>query len=475
MHFETRDTRHETRHNSTRTACAWSRVSCLVSRVSVLLLALALAPRSAAAPRPDDKAALPAKDAPKAAPKDNEPAKLTEGFVRFRIQEIDKQLRVGYAVIVADVNGDGKPDIVVVDTDRVYWYENPTWQRRTIIENKTDPNTGAIIDKKTEPDNVSIAAAVIDGKVNFVLAAAWTGRFDSKKPGTLQWLRRGKSLDEPWEVIPIPCDEPTIHRVQVADLAGDGKPYVVVAPLMGRDSSRTGNWSDGRPVRIVAYKVPADPAKGPWIPEVINESLHVVHGLSAVPAGRPGAGSDLLFASYEGVTLVGRDAMGKWLSAQLAEGDQRTPLGIRGASEVKFGTLKSTRYLATIEPWHGYQVVVNTPGAEMNKAWERRVIDKNLRWGHAVWCADLDGDGTSEVIVGVRDDPARGDTFTEKRGVRIYRCQDAVGKKWERLIPDEGGVAVEDLTVADLNGDGRPDIIAVGRQTGNVKIYWNVK
>ena len=28
---------------------------------------------------------------------------------------------------------------------------------------------------------------------------------------------------------------------------------------------------------------------------------------------------------------------------------------------------------------------------------------------------------------------------------------------------DEGGVAVEDLTAADLNGDGKIDIIAVGR------------
>jgi hypothetical protein len=41
----------------------------------------------------------------------------------------------------------------------------------------------------------------------------------------------------------------------------------------------------------------------------------------------------------------------------------------------------------------------------------------------------------------------------------------------ERLDP--GGVAVEDMVVADLNGDGKPDIIAVGRATGNVRIYWN--
>jgi hypothetical protein len=38
---------------------------------------------------------------------------------------------------------------------------------------------------------------------------------------------------------------------------------------------------------------------------------------------------------------------------------------------------------------------------------------------------------------------------------------------------DDGGMATEDLTVADLNGDKQPDIIASGRATRNVKIYWN--
>ncbi len=35
------------------------------------------------------------------------------------------------------------------------------------------------------------------------------------------------------------------------------------------------------------------------------------------------------------------------------------------------------------------------------------------------------------------------------------------------------GVAVEDLTAADLNGDGRIDLIAVGRKTKNLRVYWN--
>ena len=118
------------------------------------------------------------------------------------------------------------------------------------------------------------------------------------------------------------------------------------------------------------------------------------------------------------------------------------------------------------------QVVVYTPKAGETPL-ERHVIDEQLRWGHAVWFADLDGDGTDELIIGVRDDPKKGDTFKERRGVRIYKCTDGKGKKWERKIIDNGGVAVEDLTAADLNGDGKIDIIAVGRATGNVRIYWN--
>src|SRR5262249_39836503 len=74
------------------------------------------------------------------------PANPGISFPRFRVQEIETTLKVGYAVLLADLNGDGKTDIIVVDTTRVVWYENPTWKRRPIIEGQT------------KPDNVCIAA-----------------------------------------------------------------------------------------------------------------------------------------------------------------------------------------------------------------------------------------------------------------------------------------------------------------------------
>lgn len=381
-------------------------------------------------------------------------------FAKFSMQELPEKLTIGYAVLLVDVNGDGKKDIVVVDKTRVIWLENPRWKVRTII------------DGLTKPDNVCIDAHDIDGdgKLDFALGAGWRN-LSTKENGTLQWLKRGKNLDEPWSVHPIDL-EPTVHRIRFADIDGNGKPALVSLPLLGRNSTQANNWTDGQPIRVTAYRVPKDPIKDRWIPEVLDESLHVAHNLHPIKAAARN-GEDLLVASYEGVNQLAL-VDGKWKRTQLGDGNQQNPKGKRGASEIKTGKLKNGKtVMATIEPWHGEQVVVYTEPSKKGHLWDRHVIDEQLRWGHAVAFADLDGDGNDELIVGVRDNPGKNDKFVEKCGVRIYKAIDESGTKWQRQIIENGGVAVEDLRVADLNGDGRPDIVAVGRATGNIRIYWN--
>lgn len=382
-------------------------------------------------------------------------------FPSFKMQEIATDLKIGYAVLVADINNDKKPDIVVVDKHRVLWYENPSWKVHTII-------TG-----KTKPDNVCITSLDIDGdgQLDLVIGADWAP-FNTKTGGTLQWLKRGKTLDEEWTMHPI-GEEPTVHRVRaVPNLMGDGKPYIVHVPLMGRDSTKEQNWIDGRPVRVLAYPIPADPVKGPWEPIVLSEELHVCHNFWPLPGKAKGAPHEILVTAYEGVHLV-KKVDSKWVTEKIGVGNQDNLKGNRGASEIKLGKLKQNPYIATIEPWHGNQVVVYTPPKDGKGLWTRHMIDDQLRWGHGVWCADLDGDGEDELIIGVRDNPNTKDTFKEKCGVRIYKPTSPDGSKWARSIIDNGGVAVEDLAAGDFDGDGKIDIVAVGRATFNARIYWN--
>jgi hypothetical protein len=335
-----------------------------------------------------------------------------------------------------------------------------------------------MIQGQTKPDNVCITTLDIDsdGKLDVVIGAAWKP-FDTATPGTLQWLRRGKTLDDPWTMFSIPCDEPTVHRVRTADIDGDGKPEIVHVPLMGRDATKDKNWIDGRPLRIVAFKIPADPTKAEnWKPIVLSDSLHVAHNFDSYPGGGfARKGEAFVLASYEGVSLLYPEGpKDQWTTRLMHEANQANPKGNRGASEIKRSRDKLGA-IATIEPWHGNQVVVYTPAKpNPEKAFNltRTVIDEQLRWGHAVSFADLDSDGADELIIGVRDNPNNMDAFKELRGVRIYKRNES-GTEWKRHIIENGGVAVEDAAVADLDGDGKPDIVAVGRQTFNCRIYWN--
>jgi hypothetical protein len=102
------------------------------------------------------------------------------------------------------------------------------------------------------------------------------------------------------------------------------------------------------------------------------------------------------------------------------------------------------------------------------------VVDEPVQWGHAVWCADLDGDGNDELIIGQRDRNPKPDKGLFGPGVWVYEPEAGPSAvSFAKHVIDDGGVGVEDLVAADLNGDHRPDIVAGGRSTHNVKIYWN--
>lgn len=374
----------------------------------------------------------------------------------FKVEELAVTLKVGYAVRSLDVNADGKLDIVIVDSKRVLWLENPSWNEHVIYETP---------DAKF--DNVCMAPHDIndDGRIDLALGADWQfGNSDSG--GTIGWLEHTPS--GAWTYRQI-ASEPTTHRMNWVNIPGDSRPSLVVAPLKGRGTRAPGFDQVG--IRLLAFQPGIHPAEETWNRRTLTEDLHVMHNFDITDLDQDSQ-VDLVTASYEGASWIRFDPNGQVNVKRLGAG-QDEPAPKRGASEIRYGSLANgAGYLATVEPWHGDKIVVYVaPDAwqKQDELWPRLVLDDQLAWGHAVACANLDDDADQELIIGVRDDQ----TDQYRCGLRIYDPVDAAGGKWNRQIVDPGGVAIEDLAVADWDGDGDNDIVAVGRATHNVRIYWN--
>jgi hypothetical protein len=213
---------------------------------------------------------------------------------------------------------------------------------------------------------------------------------------------------------------------------------------------------------------------GKWQRHVIDETLRLLHGFAVVRWDGDKRDS-LLTASAEGVYLFqssGRGAGMKWSKTLMGDGgaaaaQPATPASQpatprTGASEVCLGRLGKRRFIATIEPWHGNQVAVYLETAA--KPWSRQVLDTGFNNGHALACGDLNGDGRDEIVAGYRG---------KGSSLYAYFAEDADGRQWHRIPIDEGDMAASGCVIVDVNGDGRPDIVAIGASSGNVKWYEN--
>jgi hypothetical protein len=117
--------------------------------------------------------------------------------------------------------------------------------------------------------------------------------------------------------------------------------------------------------------------------------------------------------------------------------------------------------IAAIEPWHGNAVVVYTRDST-GIGWRRQVLDDSLREGHALLAADFDRDGVDEVVAGWRGGSG---------GLALYDpIADVNGF---RSVPLDKGIPVEGLAAADLDLDGRLDLVAIAGRTNHLAWYKN--
>ena len=367
-----------------------------------------------------------------------------QGPVSFREHLIASDLPSGYSVMIADINHDGRPDVVGLaqELTELAWFENPGWQRHVLVKNM--------------PGLVNMAAANLDP--DGIPAIAFESGFSmvaAKSPGLLYLLRHNGDVNNLWTATKI--DElPTSHHVAWADIDGCGKKELINAPLIGLKALAP-TYDDK--VSLVYYR--QDDWKRMTIDNDITGILHRVHPVHWDGSPR----EQLLTAGFDGIRVYSATGPAEnlhWHRELISKGHE-AEAPHKGTSDVAVAHFGSRRFLAAVEPWHGNEVVVYTE--EASHKWHREVIFSELSEGHEVAVGDFNGDGLDDIAVGDRG---------KNKSVHVFFAKDDTGLHWDHRIIDNGGMAGSSCVTADINSDGRPDIVCIGTTTANLKWYENL-
>ncbi len=353
----------------------------------------------------------------------------------FREVTIPTTLKMGYQLVVADLNHDGKPDLIAVDErgTELAWCENPTWERHVIVQDV--------------PRTINLETFDFDGDgIPEIAMAHGFETNPAKSAGNVLILKSGPDPREPWTAREIDR-VPTAHRLRWIDINGDGRKVLLVAPMIGAKASPP-EYDDDVPIYM--YR------PGEWKRTLLTTLPHgILHSIE--PVRWSTRGEQLMTADFLGIRLLNVKGTPS-VSTVFGKGDPR-PCPQCGSSESKVGRLGKRRFIAAIEPWHGNQVVVYSPEG---KQWRRTVIEDSMTNGHALAVGDLNHDGMDEIVAGFRGKGSQ---------VYVFTAQDQTGEHWTRHVIDDGGMAAADCKIADFTGEGKPSIACIGASTANIKLY----
>ncbi|MBY0373891.1 MAG: VCBS repeat-containing protein [Bryobacteraceae bacterium] len=325
---------------------------------------------------------------------------------------------------IADVNGDGKPDIVAGEN----WYQGPGWKQHRFREL---PFANNYIDGFSDlPFDVDR-----DGHVD-VVTCAWFGK-------KLKWWKNPGRGQGVWKEQPIQ-EGFNIEFCFLVDMDNDGQAREVL-PQFGNANAplawyefQNGAWQKRQVAeKSYGHGIGAGDLNGDGRTDVL-----VPGGWFEAPADPRGSGWTW-HADFEALAIKSPGFM----HVMDVNGD--------GKRDVVTGLA------------HDYGVLYLENQGEGK--FKKIVIDDSWSQPHALTVADLNGDGQPDFLTGKRYMAHNGKDPGEREplGLYWYEFRRAGGGKveWTRHLIDYGtraGGGMQ-LPVGDLDGDGDPDFVAPGK------------
>jgi hypothetical protein len=337
------------------------------------------------------------------------------------------------AAAVADINRDGKPDIV----SGPYWFSGPDFEPHAFRANEAS--------KDHVRSNSDLPYDVDGDGWMDIIVGAWgeEGIVWYRNPGAA-----GLKIGQPWEKGQLAPTKGRIERTDLHDYDGDGVPEIHTMSYVKGEPSEVYRFIKRGPKPVVEKFVLGPQGAGhgyAWgdVNGDGREDFLTEIGWYERPAGDPFA---VPWKLYPESALPHPSCP---FAVMDVNGD--------GRLDIIFGRA------------HDYGLFwweQMPPKADGTTVWKEHVIDKSWSQIHVIGLGDLDGDQVPEVVAGKcvyahrKGDPGLEDPAV----VYYYRWNPRRGEFVRHTIAGPGediGIGRQ-FSLADVNGDGRVDIVAPG-------------
>jgi hypothetical protein len=336
------------------------------------------------------------------------------------------------AASVADINRDGVMDIV----SGPYWFSGPNWEPHAFRANEAAADSVR--------SNSDLPYDVDGDRWPDVIVGAWEtqGVLWFKNPGPM-----GLKVGTPWVKGQLTPTKGKIERTELHDYDGDGIPEIHTMSYVKQEPSDVYRLKRGAKPTVEKFVLGTQGAGHGYAWGDVNgdgrEDFLTEVGWYERPAGDPFAGP--------------------WkLHPETALPHPSCPFAVLdvnrdGRLDILFG--KAHDY--GLFWWE--QLPAKADGTTV---WKEHTIDMSWSQVHVVGLADLDGDKFPELVTGkCVYAHTSGDPGLEDPAVFYYYKWNPAASKFVRHTiagPGEEIGLGRQLTLADLNGDGRVDIVAPG-------------